>query len=174
MHHPSSPRTVVSVAGQAFCINGRPTYEARRWRGSPIEGLLLNSRMVQGIFDDLNPQTRRRWDYPDGPWDAERNVREFVAAMPRWRARGLGGFTINLQGGCPYGYCDEQPWWNSAFERDGALRADYMGRLERVLDRADALGMVVILGLFYFGQDERLDDEAAVVRAVDGAVDWLV
>ncbi|MFW6133437.1 MAG: hypothetical protein ACOC8F_06025, partial [Planctomycetota bacterium] len=79
-----------------------------------------------------------------------------------------------LQGGCPYGYCDEQPWWNSAFEPDGALRGDYMVRLERVLDRADALGMVVILGLFYFGQDQRLDDEAAVVRAVDAAVDWLV
>ncbi|MBM4080477.1 MAG: hypothetical protein FJ278_12320, partial [Planctomycetes bacterium] len=55
----------------------------------------------------------------------------------------------------------------------GSLRPDYMARLERILDRADELGMVVILGIFYFGQDERLKDEAAVVRALDNAVDWL-
>src|SRR5215207_3195991 len=33
--------------------------------------------------------------------------------------------------------------------------------------------MAVILGIFYFGQDERLADEAAVVRAVDNTVDWI-
>ena len=36
------------------------------------------------------------------------------------------------------------------------------------------VGMVVILGIFYFGQDERVRDEAAVVRAVDATVDWLL
>ena len=35
------------------------------------------------------------------------------------------------------------------------------------------LGMVVILGIFYFGQDERLKDENAVVAAVDNTVDWI-
>ena len=51
-----------------------------------VEGLLMNSRMVQGILDDLNPQTRDRWKYPDtGKWDAGRNTREFIAAMPEWR-----------------------------------------------------------------------------------------
>ena len=34
--------------------------------------------------------------------------------------------------------------------------------------------MVVILGLFYFGQDERLKDEAGVVHAVNAAADWLL
>jgi hypothetical protein len=33
--------------------------------------------------------------------------------------------------------------------------------------------MVPILGLFYFGQDERLDDEKAVVSAVTNVIDWL-
>jgi hypothetical protein len=140
-----------------------------------VEGLLLNSRMVQGIFDDRNPQTRKNWDYPDGPWDPDRNTREFVAAMPAWREAGLVGFTINLQGGSPRGYSrlDEQVWHNSAVEADGTLRADYLARLARVLDRADELGMVPILGVFYFGQGKRLADEAACVRAVDATVDWL-
>jgi hypothetical protein len=39
---------------------------------------------------------------------------------------------------------------------------------------ADELGMVVILGYFYFGQDERLRDEAAVARATDNATRWLL
>lgn len=46
--------------------------------------------------------------------------------------------------------------------------------MERIIDRADELGMVVILGFFYFGQDERVKDEAAVVAATDNTVDWLL
>src|SRR5206468_1531455 len=81
------------------------------------------SRMVQGLFDDRNPETRDLWRYPDtGQWDPERNVREFLAAMPVWREKGLLAVTLNLQGGSPQGYSKEQPWHNSAFEEDGALR----------------------------------------------------
>jgi len=168
-------RTNVSISGRAFHLNGRPTYEGRTWRGHRIEGLLMNSRMVQGIFDDLNQETVGRWAYPDtGRWDAERNTREFVAAMPAWRRHGLLAFTLNLQGGSPQGYSQSQPWHNSAFETDGTLRPDYLARLDRILDRADELGLVVILGYFYFGQDERLTDEAAVLRGTDNATRWLL
>jgi hypothetical protein len=168
-------KTEVSIRGEAFRINGRPTYVGRRWQGHKVEGLLFNARMVQGIFDDLNPQTRPQWAYPDTKrWDPERNTREFVAAMPEWRRHGVLAFTLNLQGGNPRGYTREQPWHNSAFTEKGELRPDYLARLERILDRADELGMVVILGVFYFGQDERLRDEAAVLRALDGAVEWVL
>src|SRR6185436_5643873 len=97
----------------------------------------------------------------------------FLAAMSEWRERGLLAFTINLQGGSPEGYSTGQPWHNSGIESDGSLRRDYLDRLERILDRADQLGMVAILGYFYFGQDERLRDEAAVIRATDAITDWL-
>lgn len=166
--------TRISIRGEDFHLNGQPTYAGRTWRGHRIEGLLMNSRMVQGIFDDLNPATRDRWAYPDGPWDPERNTREFIAAMPLWRAHGLLSFTINLQGGSPEGYSRDQPWHNSAIDGDGALRPDYMRRLEQILDRADELGMAPMLGLFYFGQDQRLRDERAVLDAVDHTVAWLL
>jgi len=167
--------TMVSIAGDDFQINGRPTYAGRAWNGHKIQGLLLNARMVQGIFDDLNTNTVSRWAYPDtGKWDAERNTREFIAAMPEWRRHGLLAFTLNLRGGSPESYSKVEPWHNSAFEADGSLRADYCARLERILDKADELGMVVILGYFYFGQDDRLTDEAAVVRATDNATKWLL
>jgi hypothetical protein len=171
---PPQRHTEVGIQGQAFFINGRPTYAGLSYQGMKLEGLLMNARLVQATFDDLNPETRARWAYPDGPWDPERNTREFLDAMPVWREHGLLAFTLNLQGGSPEGYSAAQPWHNSAFTRDGDLRPDFMARLERVLNRADELGMVVILGLFYFGQDERLADEAAVVRGVDHAVDWIL
>ncbi len=86
--------TTVSISGEDFCINGEPTFKGRIWNGHRIEGLLPNSRMVQGIFDDLNPETVSRFAYPDtGKWDAERNTREFIAAMPEWRRHGLLAFT---------------------------------------------------------------------------------
>ncbi len=172
---PPPRKTEVSIVGDAFHINGQPTYAGRTWQGHKIEGLLLNSRMVQGIFDDLNPETVSRWAYPDtGRWDAERNTREFIDAMPSWRRHGLLAFTICLQGGSPQGYSREQPWHNSAINADGSLRPDYLARLARILDRADELGMVAIVGIFYFGQDQRLADEAAVKRAVDNTVDWVL
>ena len=167
--------TQVSIHGEDFYINGQPTYAGRTWNGHRIEGLLLNARLVQGIFDDLNLETTNLWIYPDtGKWDAERNTREFIMAMPEWREHGLLAFTLNLQGGSPYGYSHEQPWRNSAFSPDGSLRPDYFARLQRILNRADELGMVVILGYFYQGQDHVLTNETSVIRAVDNATDWVL
>jgi hypothetical protein len=169
-------KTTVAILGDAFHINGEPTYKGRVWKGHKIEGLLINARLVQGIFDDLNPDTLSLWAYPDtGNWDAERNTREFIAAMPEWRRHGMLAFTINLQGGSPRGYVGaKQPWHNSAFESDGSLRQDYCARLECIINRADELGMVVILGYFYWGQDQRLSNEAAVKRAADNATSWIL
>jgi hypothetical protein len=168
-------KTTVSIVGEDFHLNGKPTYPGRTWKGHRVEGLLLNSRMVQAIFDDLNPETARRWAYPDtGTWDAERNVREFIAAMPEWKKHGLLAVTVNFQGGSPEGYSGKQEWETGAFTAEGALRPEFTGRLRRVLDAADEHGMVVILGYFYFGQDQRLRDEAAVVRATDEATRWLL
>jgi hypothetical protein len=136
---------------------------------------LMNSRMVQGIFDDLNPDSRQMFVYPNtGTWDPDRNTAEFIAAMPEWRQHGLLGITLNLQGGSPQGYSKEQPWINSAVNADGSLRPEYMARLERILDQADELGMVVILGIFYFGQEKVLNGPDAIRLAVDHTVDWVL
>jgi len=173
-------KTEVSIRDAVFYINGAPTYQGVTWKNPrgiliPVEGLLMNARMVQGIFDDLNPQTQRRWAYKDtGRWDPERNTDEFIAAMESWRRHGLLAFTLNLQGGSPEGYSKDQPWNTSAFDERGQLRDAFLKRLARILHRADELGMVVILGYFYFGQDEGLADEAAVKNAVNQATQWLL
>jgi hypothetical protein len=167
--------TTISIASDKFYIDGMPTYADRVYRGWPVEGLLLNTRMVQAIFDDANNETVSRWAYPDtGRWDAERNVNEFITALPAYRAHGVLAVTVNFQGGSPEGYSKQQPWDNSAFTADGELKPAYAERMQHVLDKLDELGMVAILGLFYFGQDERLRDESAVVRAVENAVQWVL
>lgn len=167
-------KTVVSINADQFYINGEPTYEGRYWKGNKIQGLLMNSRMVQGIFDDLNPETRQLFAYPDTKkWDPDRNTREFVDAMDDWYSYGLNSFTINLQGGSPVGYGNQKKWLNSAFSESGELRPEFMARLEKILTKADELNMVVILGLFYFGQDQNLQNEEAIKTGVRNAINWL-
>ena len=159
--------------------------------------------MTNAVFDDENPVTRHLWAYPDtGEWDADRNTDEFIAQLPVYRAHGLLAVTVNLQGGSPTGYYRErlfresmaergievdddavwvglpspasQPWDNTAFNPDGSLKSAFLERGDRIIAACDSLGMVVILGYFYFGQDERLVDETAVCRAVDDATRWVL
>ena len=165
--------TVVSIADGGFAINGAPTYPGRSWKGHRIEGLLFNSRMANAIADDENPATRGAWAYADGDWDAERNTREFIAALPAYRAHGLLAACLNLQGGSPQGYSWHQPWRIGGFAADGALKPAWAARLESVIAACDRLGMAVILGLFYGKQSGALKDEASVKAAVTGTVDWL-
>jgi hypothetical protein len=169
-----SPATSIEIRGNAFWINKKPTYPGRQWRGHKIEGLLMNSRMVQGVFHDENPETVSRWAYKDtGEWDPERNTREFLAAMPIWRRYGLLSFDISLQGGSPEGYSKAQPWRNSALNPDGTLKPAYMSRLKRILDRADELGMAPMVCIYYFGQDEHMNGDEGVRTGVRETVKWL-
>jgi hypothetical protein len=43
-----------------FHLNGKPTYPGRTFRRMKIAGLLMNARLAQATFDDLNPVTRSR------------------------------------------------------------------------------------------------------------------
>ena len=167
-------KTQVSIKGNQFYINKKITYQGRYWNGHKIEGLLMNSRMVQGIFDDLNPNTKDLFAYADTKvWDADRNTNEFIQNMSNWYDHGLLAFTLNLQGGSPLGY-GNNGWVNTTFDEKGNLRIPYLNRLERILDKADSLGMVVIVGYFYFGQDQHLENETAVIHAVDEISKWLL
>jgi hypothetical protein len=164
----------VTIDGGGFRIGGTPTYAGRSWRGHRIEGLLMNSRMANAIADDENPATRGAWAYADGPWDAARSTREFIAALPAYRAHGLLALCINLSGGSPQGYSWNQPWQICGFNADGTIKPAWAGRLENVVQAAAQHGMAVILGLFYGKQSGTFHDEAAVKAAVTSTVDWLL
>ncbi|HEY7612040.1 MAG TPA: hypothetical protein VH764_03535 [Gemmatimonadales bacterium] len=147
-------KTVVTRDGRRFRINGAVTY-----RGKPAEGLLMNVRMVNAIFEDTNR--------PE--FDPAANTDEFVARMPEYVSQGVLAFTISLQGGYP-GYEGAR---NTAFLADGRLDAAYLARAADVIERADALGAVIILTLYYQRQDQYLQNEQAVRAGIVNVVDWV-
>jgi hypothetical protein len=201
-------RTHVSIDGDKFLINGTPTLQGQTFRGVSIEGLLMNSRMANAVFDDENKFTKHLWAYPNNDrWRADRNTDELIEVLPTYYSKGLTCIDINLQGASPLGYYrsddesladlmnrihakhpeateeqiwtgvpnkESQPWLSGAFTSTGDLKPAFMERTTRIIEAADALGMVICLGYFYFGQDERLEDENAVSAAVDNATKWVL
>lgn len=168
--------TELAIDGRKFLLNGKPTYEGVTHLGRRIEGLLFNSRMVQAIFDDENPDTVDNWRYPDaGVWDPDRNTDEFCAMLPEYRRYGLLAVTVGLQGGGSI-YRPEvyDHYRNSAFTPVGELKPAYAERLRRVLQAADEAGMVVIVNYFYWRQAEKMAGDPALVRATEAATDWLL
>ena len=155
-----TPKTAIFMDGTNFCINGELTYEGCN---PQARGRLMNVRMVNSVFDDENPETR-----PEG-FDAEANATSFIESMDQHKSKGILAFTINLQGGFP-GY---ENAINTAFRADASLKADYMERVSRVIQAADARGMVIILGLFYQRQDQILPNEGAVRAATANAAAWV-
>lgn len=106
---PFQARTSVSIRDGKWLFNGQVTYP-----GTRAEGLLLNVRMVNSVFED-----RRQPEF-----DAQANTDAFLKKIPDYAAHGVRAFTICLQGGMP-GY---EGALNSAFDPDGALRESYLGR----------------------------------------------
>lgn len=108
----------VALREGRWFINDRPTNP-----GSAAEGLLMNVRMVNAVFEDRNQ--------PE--FDPEANTDRFIARIPDYAASGVNAFTFCLQGGMP-GY---EGAVNSAFDPDGTLRPAYLARVERVIRACD-------------------------------------
>ena len=138
--------------------------------GTKAEGMLLNSRMIQGISDGFNA-----YPYPDTKkWQPQRNTDEFVANMEVWKSYGLNSFTIGLQGGSPTTNTKSQSQVNTAFNADGSLKPAYMGRLKQILDRSIQLRMIPIVSLFYQSQAAKtLKSSAAVKQGTINVLEWL-
>jgi hypothetical protein len=170
----------LSIQKDRFLIDGRLSYSDFPGVRPQALGRLMNCRMVQATFEDENPKTAHLFRYPDGaPFDADRQTDEFIAALPEYRRHGVIAATLNFQGGYPLHHKriprEEilQKWENNAYTSQGALKGRYATRMQRIIETADALGMVVIVGLFYFGQNHKLANEQAIKRATAEAVAFL-
>jgi CubicO group peptidase (beta-lactamase class C family) len=149
------PHTRIELDHGHWLINGHSTNP-----GSAAEGLLMNVRMVNAVFEDPSK-------HPE--FDPDANTARFIARLSDYAAHGVNAFTICLQDGMP-GY---EGATNSAFEHDGGLRPTYLARVERVIRACDEQGIVVILGLYYQRQSAILRDEAAVRAGVVNAARWV-
>ncbi|MFQ5809948.1 MAG: hypothetical protein ACE5JM_10045, partial [Armatimonadota bacterium] len=152
-------KTWVALMDGRWHVDGRTTYP-----GATAEGLLMNVRMVNCVFEDRNDETR-----PEG-FDPAANTDAFIVQIPDYVAHGMRAFTVFLQGGMP-GY---ENAINSAFTPEGELRPSYMERVRRVIEAADAAGAAVILGCYYQRQDQILRDAGAVRAGVVNVVQWIM
>jgi hypothetical protein len=156
-------QTKVSIQGDQWLINGELVN-----RGSPAEGLLMNVRMVNAVFEDRG----RGWEAHVGMFDPDQNTEEFIARLPEYVNSGVNAFVISLQGGMP-GY---EGAVNTAFEPDGTLRSSYIDRVEKVIKTCDKLGAVVILSCLYQrqrGHDFALDSKESITAAVRNTANWV-
>lgn len=190
--------TWLQIDGDKFLINGRPTYEGC----GKVEGLLFNLRTVNATFDDtlgIKPYwdddgTHPENDYASyGRWEspasAFANTERFIQALAEYREHGILAVNLNFQGGHPL---LNKPWFpegegsagrrpngqrdflhNSGFHADGTIDPNYARRISSVIEACDRLGMVVILQIFYFGQDTVFPGEEEIKKAVDNAVDFI-
>lgn len=147
-------QTRVAIKKDRWLLNDAVTY-----RGARAEGLLMNVRMVNAVFEDA----RRR------SFDPDANTSRFLQHLPDYVGCGARAFTISLQGGMP-GY---EGAVNSAINPDGSLRGPYLQRVRDVIEACDRQGAVVILGCFYQRQDQLLKDEAAVRAGVVNVAQWI-
>lgn len=161
----------VEFEGRRVKLNGRVLNE-----GSQAEGLMMNARMIQAAIEDYG-NYKDKMKYPDGPWSAERNVNEFIDALPIYASHGLNMVTVGMQGGHPRFKCGDSGGSGkrnfSMFTGNGALRADAMSRLERLIRAADDVDIIVTVQYFYQNQDNKLDNNAAVLRATEEATAFL-
>ncbi len=160
---PQGNRTRTNIEGDKWYINGAITNP-----GSPAEGLLMNVRMVNAVFEDRGEGWKKQVD----AFDPEENTQAFINHIPEYVDLGVNAFVISLQGGLP-GY---EGAINTAFEPDGALRKTYLKRVENVISAADKQGVVIILSCFYQRQrdhDFALENKQAIISAVRNTANWI-
>lgn len=163
----------VTLDGSRFRFDGELTYTDNPAGRVEVQGLLMNARFIQGVFDDTAaPQRFARFGFQ--AWDPESQTDRLMAALPAWHGWGLRAFTIGFQGGGPCFTTENDTIANNPFgARGDALDAAYAQRMDRLIRAADAAGMAVIVSFFYGAQARRLKDENAVRRAVVTASRWL-
>jgi hypothetical protein len=166
-------KTRLEVKGRSFLINGKPTYSEIPGGNPSAQGLLMNARFIQGVFDDAaDPGRFARYGFDR--WDPEDHTDRLIAALPEWYAYGLRAFTVGFQGGGPCFTIDNTTIQNNPFGTDGKkLDGAYAARMDRLIRGADAAGMVVIVSYFYGEQVKRIPDGQGVRNAVTTASRFL-
>lgn len=165
-------KTKLTIKGTKFYINGKLTYSSIENSNPETQGLLMNARFIQGIFDDK--ADRGRFNRFGRDFDPDRNTDDLIKALPEWYSYGLRAFTVGFQGGGPCFTTDNKTIENNPYCKDGkSLDPDYADRMDRLIRAADELGMVVIVSYFYGAQARRLRDGQAVINAVKTASRFL-
>ncbi|HTE30288.1 MAG TPA: hypothetical protein VK666_07935 [Chryseolinea sp.] len=163
-HSPDKNKnTQVTIRGDRFYFNNEIIN-----KGAPAEGLLMNVRMVNAVFEDKSANPASKMNF-----DPISNTNRFLGKLPEYVSSGVNAFTISLQGGSP-GY---ERAVNSAFNSDGSLREEYLQRVEKVISACARNHSAVILSCFYQRQHSNysaLNGKDCIFKAVENTAKWLV
>ncbi len=165
--------TVLSLDGTKFRLNGALTYSEIPDCPTENHGLLMNSRMIQGVFDEHSDPSRfARFGFEK--WDPEAQTQRLIDSLPEWKRFGLRAITVGFQGGGPCFTIDNHTIENNPFGPNGnSIDPSYAKRMDRVIRACDALGLVTIVSYFYSAQMRFFENEQAIVNAVRTASRWL-
>jgi len=164
-------KTILSVIGRDFYINGKPVYdEIEKFHQS--KGLLMNSRFIQGVFNDKT--NIERFNRFGKTFDVDQNTDDLIKALPKWYKYGLRAITVGIQGGFPVFTMDIKSIDNNPFGIDGK-RFDpiYAKRLDKIIRAADEIGMVIIVNILYWSQSLQFQGDDALVSALKNAASFL-
>ncbi len=166
-------KTVLSIQGEDFLVNGKKTYSEIIGSKEQSHGLLMNARFIQGIFDEKEDISRFN-RFGVKKYDPDKNTDNLIASLDEWYSYGLRAFTVGLQGGGPCFTISNDTINNNPFSDDGlSIDSKYLDRLGRIIRAADEKGMVVIVSYFYHMQISRIKDATAVVNSVKTASKYL-
>lgn len=158
-----NPVTAVTIRGDKWYFNGEVINP-----GSPAEGLLMNVRMVNSVFEDRGRKAPERYNV----FNPAMNTDAFISMIPEYVSSGVNAFTVSLQGGTP-GY---EGAVNTAFNADGSLRQDYLKRVERVIRACDKNHAMVNISCFYQRQHSHfsaLTTKESIRNALRSTVEWI-
>lgn len=165
-------KTNLTVKDTLFSINGNLTYSEIPNCPKEYHGLLMNSRMIQGVFDDKANSSR--FNRFGKIFNAENNTNELISALQQWYDSGLRAITVGFQGGGPCFTIDNYTIENNPYSSDGkTIDSAYLARMKKILTVADDIGMIVIVSLFYGSQSRFFSDDLAIMHAVKTASNWL-
>lgn len=165
-------KTILTINNEKFLINEKLTYSEIKDCHEQYHGLLMNSRMIQGIFDDK--QDVSRFNRFGKDFNPDVNTNEFIEALPQWYEKGLRAVTVGFQGGGPCFTIDNYTIENNPYSADGKIiDSAYLDRMKKVIQAADQIGMIVIVSFFYGSQCRFFRDDLAIMQAVKTASNWL-
>ena len=169
-------RTTVAIDGDGSSSTASRPTRAAPGTGKKIEGLLLNSRMVQGDLRRPEPRDARPVGLPRhrkvGRRAQHARVRRRDAGVAAARAARRSRSTCRAA--ARRGTRRTSRGTTPRSSADGALRPEYLGRLERILDRPTSWAWSSSSATSTSARTSGSRTRRRCGAACDNAIDWLL
>jgi hypothetical protein len=127
------------------------TYDSRKFKLDGVEISPFGIRAVNSLQSDVI-------------------TADFISHLDTMKEHGIQSVKLCVQGGRA---TEGGNSFFNGYNADGSLKSEFFNRLEDILNATSERGMVLVLQMFYRGQDQELADDEKVLNAVENTVNWL-